>query len=167
VKDADGWIRALDLQPHPEGGFFRETYRSADAIDAGCLPARFPGTRPCSTAIYFLLRGDQRSALHRLRADEMWHFYAGGALTLHVIDRNGRLSVPVLGPDIERGESFQVVVKAGCWFGATVNDAASYTLAGCTVSPGFGLEDFELGDREALVRLYPDHAALIVRLAAR
>ncbi len=160
---ADYWIAALQLVPHPEGGFFRETYRSPDVIRAEHLPARFPGPRPAATAIYYLIKGSTASALHRLRADELWHHYAGSPLTLHQIDPSGKLIETRLGrPDA--GGAPQVVVPAGCWFGATVDDPRSYTLAGCTVSPGFTPDDFELADRPALLRLFPQHDQLIRRL---
>ena len=161
---ADYWIDALSLVPHPEGGYFRQTYRSENVIAADALPARFGGPRPVSTAIYFLLKGSQCSALHRLRADEVWHHYAGSSLTLHQIHPDGRLIQIRLGKPGVRGGVPLVVVPAGCWFGATVDDQHSYTLAGCTVSPGFTMEDFELGDRVALVEQFPQHEALIMRL---
>jgi predicted cupin superfamily sugar epimerase len=161
---ADHWIAVLNLVPHPEGGYFRETYRSAEEVPAGCLPARFPGARPFSTAIYFLLAAGDCSALHRLRADEVWHFYAGGRLTLHVIDADGALSEVRLGRDAGQTEHLQAVVRAGCWFGASLDAGSSYALVGCTVAPGFGFEDFELGGREALTLQFPQHRALIERL---
>jgi len=163
-RNADFWIEKLGLVEHPEGGYFCETYRSSEQIAQDCLPARFTGARLVSTAIYYLLRGNQRSALHRLRADELWHHYAGSSLTLFLIDPSGDLSELGLGPDPSRGEHFQVVVPAGCWFGATVDDPASFALVGCTVAPGFSPQDFELGRRDALLELYPQHAALIERL---
>ena len=141
------WIETLGLAPHPEGGYFRETYRSAFA-----------------TAIYFLLRGDQVSALHRLASDEIWHFHAGSALTLHVLHPSGRLVELRLGKRAEQGERPQVVVPAGTWFGASLDDARGYALAGCTVAPPFRFEGFELGRREELVSRYPGHRALIERL---
>jgi len=161
---ADYWIEALGLVAHPEGGFFCESYRSREVIAADALPARFGGPRPAATAIYFLLRGSQHSALHRLRADEVWHHYAGSSLTLHQILPEGRLiQVRLERPDVGGGVP-QVVVPAGCWFGATVDDPQSYALVGCTVAPGFSVEDFELGDRAALIGQYPQHEALILRL---
>jgi predicted cupin superfamily sugar epimerase len=163
-RNADFWIEKLGLVEHPEGGYFCETYRSSDQIALDCLPARFTGARLVSTAIYYLLRGNQYSALHRLRADELWHHYAGSSLTLFLIDPSGTLSELRLGPDLSRGERFQVIVPAGRWFGATVDDPDSFSLAGCTVAPGFSPEDFELGTRDALLERYPQHAALIERL---
>jgi predicted cupin superfamily sugar epimerase len=133
-------------------------------IAAGHLPGRFGGARACSTAIYFLLRGDQVSRLHRIKSDEIWHFYAGGALTLTLIHPDGRLETLPLGADPERGESFQVLVPAGCWYGAAVDDPESYALVGGTVAPGFDFADFELADRQSLLAAFPQHRDAILRL---
>jgi len=161
---ADDWIRFLRLQPHPEGGHFAETYRAADQLPAGMLGGRYGSPRACSTAIYFLLRGTEFSALHRLRSDELWHFHAGSPALIVMISPSGELSEVAIGPDPEREQSLQVVVPAGTWFGATVTDPASHILVGCTVAPGFSYEDFELGRREALVAAYPRHRGVIERL---
>jgi predicted cupin superfamily sugar epimerase len=161
---AADWIEKLALAQHPEGGYFRETYRAREEIRRDALPGRFGGARPFSTAIYFLLEGSDYSAFHRLRADEVWHFYDGGRLTLYTIDPGGRSSETALGRDAERGESLQAVVPAGCWFAAALHPASPYALVGCTVAPGFGFEDFELARREELTREFPQHAALIERL---
>lgn len=166
IDTADYWIRTLGLVAHSEGGFFRETYRSADLIKAEHLAARFGGPRPAATAIYYLLRGSQHSALHRLRADEVWHHYAGSSLTLHQIDPDGRLIEARVGRPDGRGAAPQVVVPAGHWFGATVDDPHSYALVGCTVSPGFSPEDFDLGERASLVQEFPQHERLIRRLTS-
>jgi predicted cupin superfamily sugar epimerase len=162
--DAAYWIKALDLQPHPEGGWFRETYRARERLPAAALPARYGEERALATAILFLLEGFQRSALHRLRSDELWHFHAGSALTLHVIHPNRVAEEIRLGGDPEHGERFQALVPAGSWFGATVGDPREFSLVGCTVAPGFDFADFELGDRAALLAAYPEHEALVRRL---
>jgi uncharacterized protein len=187
-RDADYWIRTLNLLPHPEGGYYRQTYRSDLMLPKSALPAEFPSDRAASTAIYFLLDENNFSAFHRLRSDEMWHFYLGSPLTVHVIDAEGRYSEIRLGADPERGEVFQAVVKAGCWFGSQLavraeahlhppsktaqqNESANrkasvqpFCLVGCTVAPGFDFEDFELGKRNELLRLYPQHQAPIESL---
>jgi len=163
-QTAEYWIRALGLVPHPEGGHWVQTYRAREEIDASGPPSRFGAARPCSTAIYFLLRSGEYSAFHRLKADELWHFYAGGPLTLWIIDEGGELVPRRLGPHHDRGQSFQVAVPARSWFGATVDDPGTFTLVGCTVAPGFDFADFELGDRETLLRLCPQHRAVIERL---
>lgn len=159
---AADWISVLALLPHPEGGFYRETYRSAGTIDAAHLPPRFGGPRPHSTAIYFLLPGDQISALHRIKSDEVWHFYAGSAATLTLLHPDGALTEHRLGSDPTRDEGFQVVVPAGCWYGATVDGA--WALLGGTVAPGFDFADFELADRATLLSVFPQHRHAILRL---
>jgi predicted cupin superfamily sugar epimerase len=161
-REAGYWIAKLGLIEHPEGGYYRETYRSPLLLDT--LPADFSGPRSASTAIYFLLCGDEFSALHRIRSDELWHFYVGGSLTIHCIYPEGLYSEMRLGPDSERGEVFQAVVRAGCWFGATLRAAGTWALVGCTVAPGFDFRDFELAVREELIRRYPQHRVIIQRL---
>jgi predicted cupin superfamily sugar epimerase len=166
VSDAAFWIERLDLRPHPEGGYFRETYRSAEAIPPAGLPARFDGARPFATAIYFLVTSDAFSAFHRIRSDEVWHFYAGNPITLAVLDADGKgqLATQSLGRDPARGESLQVVVPAGAWFAAEVASSGVYALVGCTVAPGFDFADFEPGVRATLVERYPQHRGVIERL---
>ena len=156
------WIARLGLVPHPEGGFFRETYRSAERVAADCLPGRFAGDRALSTAIYYLLHGDAISALHRIKSDEVWHFHAGSALELVTISPRGVVSRARLGTAADA--SPQAVVAAGDWFGARVVDTGSYALVGCTVAPGFDFADFELADRATLLRQFPQHRADIEAL---
>jgi len=162
-KTAAYWIEKLNLIEHPEGGYFREIYRSAEAIQGEHLPKRFTGPRAFSTSIYYLLEGDDFSSFHRLKADEVWHFYSGCPLTIYSINLQGILSQIILGSDLAQGEVFQAVVPAGSWFAATPNESHSYTLAGCAVSPGFEMDDFELGKRGALVKKFPQHKQLIER----
>lgn len=164
MQSADCWIEKLKLVKHPEGGYFREVYRCEETIPADALNGRYSGERAFSTSIYFLLRGDEVSHLHRLKSDELWHFYAGSSLTIYFIDLSGKHFTIKLGGDFEKGEVFQTVAEKGCWFGAVVNDPASYTLVGCTVAPGFGFDDFELGRREDLIELYPEHKTIIEKL---
>lgn len=159
--DARYWIDRLQLIPHPEGGYYRQTYRAELTLEKAALPPEFGGSRSVATAIYFLLKGTDFSAFHRLRSDEMWHFYAGGPLVEHVIDEDGQHSEILLGSDAESGQVFQAVVKAGCWFGSRVRDPGAFALVGCTASPGFDFADFELAKRDELVRLYPQHRQLI------
>ncbi|MSR57875.1 MAG: cupin domain-containing protein [Planctomycetaceae bacterium] len=164
MTKAQDWIEGLQLQPHPEGGYFRETYRSPETIARQHLPPRFSGDRAFATAIYFLLQGDDFSALHRIKQDEIWHFYEGCSLTIRVIDPGGDLSSIRLGRDARAREVPQAVVRAGCLFGARVNDPRSYALVGCTVAPGFDFADFEMPTRQTLVTLYPQHKAIIEQL---
>jgi uncharacterized protein len=162
--DAREWITRLGLQPHPEGGFFRETYRAAETIASEHLPQRFSGDRAFSTAIYFLLEGRDFSALHRIRQDEMWHFYDGCPLLVSSISPEGTLSVVRLGRDVQAGEVLQAVVPAGHFFGAQPSDPDSYSLVGCSVAPGFDFADFELPTRGELAGRFPQHAAVIHQL---
>jgi predicted cupin superfamily sugar epimerase len=164
LPTAAEWIEALGLEPHPEGGFYRETYRAATEIGACCRAEATGGARPVSTAIYFLLPGTRVSALHRIRSDEVWHHYAGSPLTLHLLGPSGAYRRLALGPRPEQGQRPQVVVPARTWFGATVDDRAAYTLVGCTVAPGFDFADFELARRAELIRRFPRHRAVIEAL---
>jgi predicted cupin superfamily sugar epimerase len=164
MSGAKLWIDGLQLRRHPEGGWFRETYRCEEVVAGASLPPRFRGDRAFSTAIYFLLDGEDFSALHRIKQDEVWHFYDGSAVTLHVIDSEGTYSTIKVGRDHRAGEVPQAVAKAGCLFGATVNDTRSYALVGCTVAPGFDFADFEMPGREELCGLYPRHRQVIERL---
>ncbi|QTA93354.1 cupin domain-containing protein [Desulfonema magnum] len=164
MKNSDYWIRKLKLVKHPEGGYFRETHRSHESVAGNALPKRFDGQRSFSTAIYFLLRGDQVSHLHRIKSDELWHFYDGSAMTIHMIDPHGQYKQIRLGRDLDNGEVFQAVVENGCWFGATVDISDAYSLVGCTVAPGFDFHDFEMADRYELIAMYPEHIEIIEKL---
>lgn len=162
-RTANDWIKALKLAAHPEGGWYRETYRSADLLPAAGLPPRFTGPRAASTAIYYLLEAGQFSALHRIRSDEVWHFYAGDAVELTGIDPSGTLLQWRLGA-VEEGDSPQVVVPAGVWFGARCAAGGEYALCGCTVAPGFDFADFEMAERSALMAQCPEHRGTIESL---
>ena len=162
--NADYWIRVLNLQSHPEGGYYNEVFAGRDMIEAQQLPGGFTGSRRAYTSIYFLLKSGQVSKLHRLKSDELWNFYAGSPVTIHVIHPDGTYESLKLGPDPEKGEMFQHCVQAGCWFGSTVDHPRSYGLTGCFVAPGFDFEDFELADTESLIREFPRHADFIRRL---
>lgn len=150
------WKARFGLMPHPEGGYFRETYRSAQNADFAGL-----GPRSISSAILYLLVRGQKSAFHRLRCDEIWHYYAGGALSLYLITE-GKLIRRRLGS--RAGASPQVVVPGGTWVAASVS-AGRYCLAGCTVAPGFDYRDWEIGTKAALLKLYPELGAVIERYA--
>jgi uncharacterized protein len=163
-RNARYWIDKLQLEPHPEGGHFRQTYRSEVVIAREALPAGFSGARAASTAIYFLLDGKNFSAFHRLRSDEVWHFYAGEPLVVHVIEADGDYSRILLGHDLDGGQVLQGVVRAGSWFASHVATWNSFSVVGCTVAPGFDFEDFEMGKREELSSRYPQHGELTERL---
>lgn len=163
MKSASYWIEQLKLTAHPEGGFFRETYRSEETIQGVALPERFGNARNFSTSIFFLLRSQDHSKFHKIKSDELWHFHAGTSLTIFVLTNSG-LTIHRLGPDPDEGDSLQVVIPANCWFGAKVIQPDSYTLAGCTVSPGFDFSDFQLADRDQLLKSYPDQKPIIEQL---
>jgi uncharacterized protein len=164
MPTGDEWIRALDLRPHPEGGFFREVYRSEEKIARDGLPPRYRGDRSLSTSIYFLLLGRQVSRLHRLRSDEIWHFYEGSPVIVHSIGPGGDYLSATLGRDAAAGHFFQALARAGRWFGAEVAVPDSFALVGCTIAPGFEFDDFELGRRDALSAEFPAHRAIIEKL---
>ncbi|MFL6427423.1 MAG: cupin domain-containing protein [Acidobacteriaceae bacterium] len=163
MEAAQHWIDHLNLEPHPEGGWYRQTYGAPLLLPQAALPG-YPGNRAASTAIYFLLTGDQFSALHRLRSDEVWHFYAGSGLIVHVIEPDGAYSEILLGSNTNSDEQFQDVVPAGCWFGSSLRHPDTYALVGCTVAPGFDFADFEMAQRDDLTARYPQHRAIIERL---
>lgn len=133
-------IRRYQMQQHPEGGWYAETYRHSKAYD---FPG-FEGSRNISTSILFLLPEGQKSALHRIKSDEIWYYHAGGTLHIITLDENGMEQRHPLGSNIEKGDNFQYTVKAGTWFGAEPTEGSGYCLVGCSVSPGFDFRDFEL-----------------------
>lgn len=151
-------IRDLALQPHPEGGWFREVYRSEEMVSAHHLPARYGAARVFSTSIYFLLEAGQFSAFHRLRSDEIWFHHAGGDLDSWRINPEGNLSVERLGPGAGR---WQTVFSQGDWFAARPAAGAAFALVGCAVAPGFDFADFELARRDALSAQFPAHRNII------
>ncbi len=165
--DAETIIRELGLRPHPEGGFYRETYRSGEKIAAAALPARYGKERDLSTAIYYLLTPGSFSSLHRLQSDELFHFHLGDPVTMLQLHYDGRGETITLGQEILAGQQLQVVVPRGVWQGMFLNDGGRFALLSTTVSPGFDFADFEVGTREGLARQYPSSAALIERLTRR
>mgnify|MGYP006140902193 CR=1 FL=1 len=157
-------ISKLALMPHPEGGYFKETYRSVGELKEAHLDSDYNGNRNYATCIYFLLTSDKFSALHRIKQDEIWHFYDGSPIRLHSISEAGIHTITVIGPDVLKGETPQFVVPGGCWFAAEVIHENAYSLVGCTVSPGFSFDDFELRSRKDLTALFPDKKELISKL---
>lgn len=164
LKTAEYWREQLQLQPHVEGGAFRETYRSSWVLHKSTLPPGMKGNRNAATCIYFLLEAGQFSAFHRIMADEIWHFYDGEPLSIYEIGSDGRLTVHKLGRNLHLGEQLQVVVTAGNWFASRMDTDAGFALVGCSVAPGFDFEDFELAQRKKLQALYPQHKELIFAL---
>lgn len=163
-KEIKNLVAQLDLQPHPEGGYYKETYRSKDSIPNTALNNTFVGDRNQCTAIYFLLTSDTFSAFHKINQDEAWHFYKGTTLKLHTIAPNGSYSFVLIGNNFEKGEIPQYIVPAQHWFAAEVIHADSYSLLGCTVAPGFDFRDFVLANRQELMVLFPNHSDIITKL---
>ncbi|MCP3027204.1 cupin domain-containing protein [Halobacillus sp. A5] len=156
---AEDYIKKLELEPHPEGGFYRPSYRSE-------ISESFQqGSRPLYTSIYFLLRSADVSHLHRLQSDELWYFHAGSPLTIHMITACGDYEEVTLGLRVDRGEVPQFVVPKNTIFGSSVKQENTFALAGCMVSPGFDFADFELFSQEELLEGYPEHEDIILKLA--
>ena len=162
-KKCGFYIDHLQLQPHPEGGYYAETYRSSGVIPASVL-LQFKGGRNYSTAIYYLLEHGDFSAFHRIKSDECWHHYVGGTLLIHVLNYDGTYVCIKLGPAIDEGEVFQFVVPANTWFAAECAEKTSFVLTGCTVAPGFDFTDFEMADKELLLHEFPEYSSPIIKL---
>ncbi|MEJ8553387.1 cupin domain-containing protein [Tepidibacter sp. Z1-5] len=160
---ADYFIKKLNMNSHPEGGFYKETFVSEETITDNDLDVNFKGSRKLWSSIYFLLRDGEVSNFHRLKSDEMWYYQAGSPLTIYMISPEGELTEEKLGLDIENGEKPQVLVRKNYIFGSAMNNHG-YALVGCMVSPGFQFEDFELFEREYLLNKYPQHKNTIIKL---
>jgi predicted cupin superfamily sugar epimerase len=152
------YINRLSLLPHPEGGYYKQTYQSPLNVQA---PA---GERPVSTAIFYLLEQGDFSAFHTLKSDECWHFYAGSTLLIHIIEPTGNYYCVSMGHQLQDDEQLQFIVPAGTWLAAEPAPGTDFALAGCTVAPGFVFEDFEMARRDELTAKFPQHTALISRL---
>lgn len=169
--DASQWIRQLELTPHPEGGYYRETYHSDVWLQDAQTLHKHGGERRSATSIYFLLEGRDVSRFHRLKSDEIWYFHAGSALTVHVITEHGDYQTHALGLDPSKGQTPQLLIPRLHIFGATLDTdeaepaaGSAFALVSCMVSPGFDFADFELFDRADLLKSYPHHANIIHRL---
>ncbi|WP_207492620.1 cupin domain-containing protein [Aridibaculum aurantiacum] len=138
------YIQHLEMHPHPEGGYYKETYRS----DLQVMIDGFDGERSICTSIYFLLQEGQKSAMHRIKSDEIWYHHDGNALEIVEIDETGKEIVTLLGKQLDQGQVLQHVVKAHRWFGARLVEGGKFCLVGCQVSPGFDFRDFELRQQE-------------------
>src|SRR5690348_2628339 len=158
---ADELIKRLNLKPHPEGGYFSETYRSSGTIQSSSTGQK---DRAFSTAIYYMLVEGSRSRFHRLSSDEVFHFYMGDPVTWVLLGMEGAKKV-VLGNDLKKGQQFQLVIPAGTWFGGYLNEGGKYALMGTTVAPGFDFADFVLAKREELLRLFPIAELDILKLS--
>lgn len=158
---AEDLVKKYEMLAHPEGGWYKENYRSEEIIDKQALPERFTEGRSFSTAIYFLMEKGNFSGFHRIKSDECWHFYAGQTLLVYVINKTGNLEIIKLGNNIELGECFQYVVPANCWFASRPADESEFSFVGCTVAPGFDFDDFELAFADNLSLQYPQHKSII------
>jgi predicted cupin superfamily sugar epimerase len=154
------WINKLNLAPHPEGGYYKETYRSNEQF----LPGGFSGLRNVSTTIYFLLEEDNKSHFHRIKSDEHWFFHEGSTIEILLLN-NQHLSSILLGKDPDQGEVLQAVVPAGYWFAARMKDGKGYGLVSCTVAPGFDFNDFELASRKELIKQFPKQEKVISEMS--
>ncbi len=167
MPKAEHWIERLGLEPHPEGGWYRETYRSSGSYDfSGAAP--FDGPRAYATSIHYLLERGGRSRLHRIHSDELWYFHAGGPLEVHLFPENGAPSAFTLGTETEQGEVLHAWVPAGSWFGACMPEAEArdgYALVSCVVAPGFDFRDFSFADGAELASRFPTHRQMIERLS--
>ena len=152
---------ALQLQTHPEGGYFKEVYRSEGELSDSSLPNDYSGARNYSTSIYFLLTSESFSSFHKINQDETWHFYEGSTIELHTISPDGEHKKIKIGTHLEKGEVYQFTVPGNHWFAARIIQEDSYALVGCTVAPGFDFDDFKLGDQDKLVGLFPQHEVAI------
>lgn len=159
IRSADYWVQKLGLQPHPEGGFYKEIYRSTEEIAKENLPSRYPGARAFATSIYYMLRGNDFSAFHRIQSDEMWSFIDGGPANIYSIDEDGQLKNEIIGTG--DGAVPQVIVPKRTWFAADLVDKKSFILVSCFVAPGFDFADFELADKNKLLEQFPLHTAVI------
>ena len=159
LPDKSYWIKKLKLQPHPEGGYYVENYRNLDLVDA--VPDGLEKPHNASTSIYHLLDSDMKSFCHKLSADEMWYYHVGSPVTIFMIEAGGNFKVKVCGPG--ENEDLAVLVPKNTWFGARVFEENSFVLVSCNVAPGFEFTDFEMSDRNELIRKYPQHKEAILK----
>lgn len=167
MRKAEYWIKRLELEPHPEGGFFRETYRSRQTYDFGAN-APFRGARNHATAIYYLLKAGERSRLHSIHSDELWFYHAGSPLAVHVFPLEDTPFSFMLGCNPDNDETPQATVPAESWFGACLDPEKAaeddYSLVSCVVAPGFDFRDFAFAPKASLLERYPAFSSIIHRL---
>ncbi|MEZ7891062.1 MAG: cupin domain-containing protein [Candidatus Wallbacteria bacterium] len=164
--NAEEIIKFLNLKPHPEGGFFLETYRSDEAYEKKSLPERYDGDRSYGTAIYYMLTADTFSVMHRLKSDEIFHFHMGDSVEMLILppEGKGRGQIITMGHDIKSGEKLQVMVPRDYWQGMRLKDGGKYALFGTTVAPGFEYSDYEESKCEPLAKKYPEFTDMIKKL---
>ena len=153
------WIEKLGLVKHIEGGFYKQIYASKKQCQEH-------GNRNLATCIFYLLEGNDFSAFHKIKGDEIWHFFIGSSLTIYIInEKHSKLKVVKLGNDLGKNENLQIVINEGNWFAAEVNDKSSFTLVGCTVIPGFEFKNFKLAKKKSLLLKFPSSKWVIEKLA--
>ncbi|RFZ84095.1 cupin domain-containing protein [Mucilaginibacter terrenus] len=152
------WIEHLNMQPHPEGGFYKEVFRSHQQVTR----AGSTEVRQACTSIYYLLEGADFSGFHRIQSDEVWYFHKGVPLVVHVLTEDGR-HLPMELSDLPSG-NLSLVVPAGLWFAAEIPSKTAYTLVSCAVAPGFEFSEFEMADKATMLATYPNHGALLNQL---
>lgn len=169
MQSTEQIIKHFDLKPLPEeGGYYNEIYRSEEKTPSSALPERYESSRCFGTSIYFLLKKGVFSALHRLKSDEIYHFYMGDPVKVLLLFPEGETKTVTLGNDFTRGHQPQLVIPKGTWQGCLLENAdAEFALMGCTVSPGFEFEDFEVGERKKLTERYPQQKELIEQLTRK
>ncbi|BAU53881.1 cupin domain-containing protein [Mucilaginibacter gotjawali] len=157
-NNAAYWIKHLNLQPHPEGGFYKEVFRSEMEVNRVSSTEK----KQAITSIYYLLEGSDFSGFHRIASDELWYFHKGSPLLIHAIDLKGNYTALELS-DATSG-SLSVAVKAGVWFASEIPSKTGFTLVSCAVAPGFEFSEFEMAKKQHLVTLYPHLRSTIERL---
>jgi len=165
LSELQSWISKLGLIPHPEGGYYKETFQSEERTSDKELQVTFEGQRKLYTSIYFLLTSNDISHFHRLKSDELWYYHGGSPLTIHIIHENGEYEEIKLGLNLEKGEVPQALVPKHSIFGSSVMGEDVCSLVGCMVSPGFEFQDFELFTQDELLLKYPQHRDIILKLA--
>ncbi len=158
------WIEKLNMTEHPEGGYFAPAFRASEQLSRDGLPDRFAGNRAIASSIYYLLKKGQFSTFHRLKSVEIWSFFEGDPLTIHILDLQGALTEKRLGRNFDKSESFQVAIEPGNWFAAEQQGPGEFTLVGCTVAPGFEWEDMEIASRAELKTRFPECREIIDKL---
>ena len=159
MDKATYWIEKFELLPHPEGGYYKEIYRSKESVNTELLPNDREGERSICTAIYFLLQGNDFSSFHKIKSDEIWHFYDGSDLMVYSINKKGEKKEYLLNK-----ENPVQIIPQNEWFAAELIDKTSFAFVGCTVAPGFDFEDFIMADKDELIKAYPQYKVLIDRL---
>ncbi|MDA1043777.1 MAG: cupin domain-containing protein [Verrucomicrobia bacterium] len=164
MEKAQAWIDRLGMVEHPEGGFFHENYRANESIPKSALPSRYRYDHSYSTAIYYLLAGADFSSFHLIASDEIWHFYDGATILVHLISANRGYTTHLLGVQLEEGDVPQLIIPKDTWMAAEMVDKSTFGFIGCTVAPGFDFSDCEMANAAKLVAQFPEREALIRRL---